>query len=244
MMISCQAVITELWDYLDGELPLERAALIADHLAECARCYPQYRFEYAFLAAVARQRAQGPGPSPALVEKVAGAVFAHRLGTPLTSAERAQVAVEPRRSAPRGAAPLRPRGPLMGMRARAERWALAILRASLGVFLLLWGIGKLVVPAGTAAISPTLFTGVAALEVVLAAVILLGVWRRWSYGAALIVHAGSLFLLWNQLRDPWGLALAALPACGALVTLYLLRDRDLWTLDAWLALRRPWRVLR
>ncbi len=244
MMISCQAVITELWDYLDGELPVERATLIADHLAECARCYPQYRFEYAFLAAVARQRAQGPGPSPALVEKVAGAVLAHRPRTPLISAERPQVAVEPRRSAPRAAAPLPPRGPSMGMRARAERWALALLRGSLGVFLLAWGIGKLVVPEGTAAISPTLFSGVATLEVVLAAFILLGLWRRWSYGAALLVHAGSLLLLWHQLGDPWALALAALPACGALVALYLLRDRDTWTVDAWLAWRRPWRLLR
>ncbi len=244
MMISCQDVIAELWDYLDGELPVERARLIADHLADCARCYPQYRFEYAFLAAVARQRAQGPGPAPALIEKVAGAVLTHRPRTPLTAAGRPQVAVEPRRSAPRAAAPLPPGAPSLGMRARTERWALTILRASLGVFLLGWGVGKLVVPAGTAAISPALFTAVAALEVVLAAFILLGIWRRWAYGAALLVHLGSLLLLWGQLGNPWGVALAGLPACGALVTLYLLRDRDTWTLDAWLAWRRPWRVVR
>ncbi len=244
MMISCQEVITELWDYLDGELPVERAGLIADHLVDCARCYPQYRFEYAFLAAVARQRAQGPGPSPALVERVAGAVLAHRLGTPPTSGKPPQVAVEPRRSAPRTAALLPRRGAWTGMRARVEGWALAVLRSSLGVFLLGWGIGKLVVPAGTAAISPPLFTGVATLEVVLAGFILLGIWRRWSYGAALLVHVGSLLLMWGQLRDPWGVALAGLPACGALVTLYLLRDRDLWALDTWLAWRRPWRIVR
>src|SRR5581483_8412339 len=103
--VSCHDVITELWDYLDGELPVERAALIADHLAECARCYPQYRFEYAFLAAV------------------------------------------PRQPAPRAAPPLRPRGPARGPGAAAERWALALLRLSLGVFLLFWGIAKLSLPA-------------------------------------------------------------------------------------------------
>jgi putative oxidoreductase len=244
MMISCQEVIIELWDYLDGELPVERAALMADHLAECARCYPQYRFEYAFLAAVARQRAKGPGPSPALVERVAGAVLAHRPGTQLTAAERSRVGAEPRRPAPRAGAPLRPRGSSMGMRARAERWALAVLRSSLGVFLLAWGIGKLVVPTGTAAIAPTLFSAVTTLELVLATLVALGLWRRWSYGAALLVHIGSLLLVWGQLRDPWGVALAGLPVCGALVALYLLRDRDLWTLDAWLAWRRPWGVVR
>jgi anti-sigma factor (TIGR02949 family) len=150
--ISCQAVIAELWDYLDGELPVERAALIADHLAECARCYPQYRFEYAFLAAVARQRAQGPVPSPASVEKVAGAVLAHRPGTPLTPGERPPVTAEPRRSTPRAAAPLAAPSPPVAPRARADRWALATLRISLGVFLLVWGIGKLGIPAGRAAI--------------------------------------------------------------------------------------------
>jgi hypothetical protein len=179
-----------------------------------------------------------------LVERVAGAVLAHRPGTPLTAAKRPRVAVEPRRSAPRAAAPLRPRGSSIGMRARAERWALALLRGSLGVFLMAWGIGKLVVPAGTAAIAPALFSAVTTLELALAALVVLGLWRRWSYGAALLVHVGSLLLLWGQLRDPWGVALAGLPVCGALVALYLLRDRDLWTLDAWLTWRRPWRVVR
>src|SRR5581483_10708900 len=198
----------ELWDYLDGELPVERAALIADNLAECARCYPQYRFEYAFLAAVARQRARGPRAA----------------GVP------PQAAAGPRRPAPRAAPPLRPRGPARGPGAAAERWALALLRLSLGVFLLFWGIAKLSLPAGaTGATGAALVTGAATLEVVLAACILVGVGRRWSYGAALGVHVASLALLWGQLRDPWGVALAGLPVCGALVTLYLLRDRDRWT---------------
>jgi len=243
MMISCQEVITELWDYLDGELPAERAAAIADHLAECARCYPQYRFEYAFLAAVARQRARDPGPSAALVERVAGVVLGNAPGAPGHPAERARAVVEERRPTPRTAAPLPRRGPAMGSRARTERWALLILRASLGVFLLL-GIGKLAFSAGPAAVSSSLLSAVATLEGVLAASIVLGVGRRWSYGAMLLVHVGSLLLFWGQLRDPWAVALAGLPVCGALVTLYLLRDRDAWALDAWLAMRRPWRVVR
>ena len=242
-MISCQEGITELWDYLDGELPVERAALIADHLAECARCYPQYRFEYAFLASVARQRAQGPGPSAELVEKVAGAVLANRSASPRVHGGRTNVSVEPRRPMPKRAAPLRASGPLTGMHARAERWALAILRSSLGVFLLLWAIGKLVVPAGAPAVS-SISSGVATLEVVLAALILLGAWRRWSYAAAFVVHVASLLFLWRTLEDPWGVALAGLPVCGALVALFLLRERDLWALDTWLAWRRPWRVVR
>ena len=241
-MISCQEVMKELWDYLDGELPVERAALIADHLAECARCYPQYRFEYAFLGAVARQRAQGPAPSAALVEKVAGTVLANRSGSARSRGAGPEGAVAPRRATPRAATPLRPR--LMGTRARPERWAVAILRGSLGGFLLLWGIGKLVVAAGVAAISPPHSSGVATLEVVLGAFILLGLWRRWSYTAAFSVHVGTLLLWWRTFEDPWGVALAGLPVCGALVALYLLRDRDAWAVDTWLARRRPWQLTR
>ncbi len=69
-MISCKDVMERLWDYLDGELPPEQMQALADHLAECQRCYPQYRFEFAFLEVLARQRIRTPGPSRALVEQV------------------------------------------------------------------------------------------------------------------------------------------------------------------------------
>ncbi len=234
MMVSCQEVIRELWDYLDGELPAERAAAIADHLAECARCYPQYRFEYAFLSAVTRQRVHAPGPSAALVEKIAAVVLRNERGA--RSPAQLHSGANERRPTPRAASPLLPRGAALGSRVRIERWALAILRASLGVFLLV-GIGRLAVPS-----SPLNVVGV--LEGVLGAFILFGVGRRWSYAAALLVHVGSLLFFWGQLRDPWAVALAGLPVCGALVALYLLRDRDAWALDAWLAMRRPWSFVR
>jgi hypothetical protein len=43
---------------------------LAVHLAECARCYPQYQFEFAFLGALARQRDELPGPTQALVDQM------------------------------------------------------------------------------------------------------------------------------------------------------------------------------
>jgi hypothetical protein len=217
-MISCQEVVNDLWDYLDGELPAARAATIADHLAECARCYPRYRFEYSFLAAVARQRSLGPGPSPALVERVAGAILAATAPVDVTAAQ--------------------------ASRPLAERWGLAVLRVSLGAFLLVSSVGKLFAPVPQVVVSPQLWAAAAAVEAGLAAVVLLGLWRRWSYGAMLAVHLASLFIFWSALRDPLGVALAGLPTCGALITLYLLRHRDPWTLDTWLAWRRPWRVVR
>jgi anti-sigma factor (TIGR02949 family) len=69
-MVSCRELIEQLWDYLDAELPPERMQELAVHLAECARCYPQYQFEFAFLGALARQRDELPGPAQALVDQM------------------------------------------------------------------------------------------------------------------------------------------------------------------------------
>lgn len=71
-MVSCREVVEQLWDFLDGELTPERMHALAEHLAACQRCYPQYRFELAFLAALARRRARTPGASPALVQRLRG----------------------------------------------------------------------------------------------------------------------------------------------------------------------------
>lgn len=76
-MISCRGVMEQLWDYLDGELPPERMQELADHLATCQRCYPQYRFQFAFLEALARERARTPGPSDELVAQVRRLVASH-----------------------------------------------------------------------------------------------------------------------------------------------------------------------
>lgn len=137
-----------------------------------------------------------------------------------------------------------------------ERWALAVLRVSLGVFLLAWGLEKFVIPVATVGIWAKFYgVGLAAsgvplvgaLESVLAVAITVGVWRRVSYGLGLLVHAVSVLSSWRQLLDPWGLRsggppnhlfLAGVPVLAGFVALYLLRSRDAWTLDEWLLRRR------
>lgn len=47
-MLDCDAVMRQLWDYLDGELTPARTEAIREHLALCARCFPQLEFERAF----------------------------------------------------------------------------------------------------------------------------------------------------------------------------------------------------
>jgi putative oxidoreductase len=64
----------------------------------------------------------------------------------------------------------------------------------------------------------------------------LGLFRGAAYGAALALHAVSVFVSWRQLIDPWGdpanhLFIAGVPVLGALVALFLLRhwDRGIFT---------------
>lgn len=61
-MLDCDAVMRQLWDYLDGELSPEREEAIRAHLAMCQRCYPQYDFERGFLTSLAASRREHSRP--------------------------------------------------------------------------------------------------------------------------------------------------------------------------------------
>ncbi|HVA58570.1 MAG TPA: zf-HC2 domain-containing protein [Gemmatimonadaceae bacterium] len=74
-MLDCETVMQQLWDYLDEELTPDRMAAIRTHLSMCARCYPQYEFERAFLAALNGAQAEHSDPE-ALRERVADALRA------------------------------------------------------------------------------------------------------------------------------------------------------------------------
>ncbi len=135
---------------------------------------------------------------------------------------------------------------------RAERRiaiALVILRAALGIFLLQWSVEKFIVPDAAIRIAQT-FYGVilpqgATLvlgvpELLLALALLIGVFRRWTYGIACLIHAVSVAVTWRQLLDPYGLAkignhlfVAGVPVLAAFLALYLLRDWDRYSLEGW-----------
>ncbi len=118
--------------------------------------------------------------------------------------------------------------------------ALLVLRVTLGVFLLQWGVEKFVVPQSTTAIW-ALFYGVnvpqalgyvfGAVEVAIAFCLFLGLFRTAAYGTALALHAVTVVVSWRQLLDPWGdpvshLFIASVPVLGALLALFLLRHWD------------------
>jgi putative oxidoreductase len=133
--------------------------------------------------------------------------------------------------------------------------ALLILRLFLGIFLLQWSIEKLMLPDAAARIASGFYgltlpapasyaLGVA--ELILSLALLLGVYRTVSYGLSLLVHTVTVVVSWRQLFDPWGLAkignhlwLSTWPTWGGFAALFLMRERDSWTVDGWRAPASP-----
>ncbi|MGH8629697.1 MAG: DoxX family membrane protein [Burkholderiales bacterium] len=123
--------------------------------------------------------------------------------------------------------------------------ALLVLRITLGVFLLQWGIEKFAVPQNTVAIwgyfyglevSQALAYLFGAVEIAIAGCLFLGLLRTVAYAAAAALHAVSVLVSWRQLLDPWGdpanhLFIAAVPVLGALIALFLLRHWDRGVFD-------------
>jgi uncharacterized membrane protein YphA (DoxX/SURF4 family) len=118
--------------------------------------------------------------------------------------------------------------------------ALLVLRITLGLFLLQWGIEKFVVPGNTPAIWGY-FYGIwlpqasayvfGIIEIAIALSLFLGIFRTYAYGAAVILHGISVLVTWRQLLNPWAddyshLFIAGVPVLGGFIALFLLRQWD------------------
>jgi anti-sigma factor (TIGR02949 family) len=55
-LIDCDALVAQLWDYLDAELSPDRVRALEAHLAECAQCTGHVHFERAVLGAIRHAR--------------------------------------------------------------------------------------------------------------------------------------------------------------------------------------------
>ena len=124
--------------------------------------------------------------------------------------------------------------------------ALLVLRITLGVFLLQWGVEKFVAPQSPAVIwdhyygldLPSILNYVfGVVEIAIAICLFLGLARTVAYGAAVVLHAVSVAVSWRELIDPWAepwnhLFIAGVPVLGAFIALYLLRHWDRGILDS------------
>ncbi len=124
----------------------------------------------------------------------------------------------------------------------ANKLRLSLLLLRLGVFIvmLMWTLDKFINPAHSAGVfgkfyfipglPVSVMTVFGALELVILAGFLLGVYKRFCYGAVLLFHAVSTLSSFEQYLSPFTgphlLFFAAWPMLAACLTLYWLRHED------------------
>ncbi|KCZ62922.1 hypothetical protein L53_10125 [Hyphomonas sp. L-53-1-40] len=120
--------------------------------------------------------------------------------------------------------------------------ALFALRISIAVFCSVWAIEKFVKPETTAAIWSKFYlvdrlpTEVAyiigAIQLLAVVLFALGLFKLWTYGFFLTIHALGTLSTWQILITPYQgsnhLFVAAIPLLGALLALFLMRRDDTW----------------
>ncbi len=137
-----------------------------------------------------------------------------------------------------------------------ESLGMVILRLGLAWFLFVWAVNKILAPEQYKKlwgyfhgidIGSTLPYVMGGLQIVICLAIAAGFWRTISYGLGFAMHAVTIAVIFPNLIAPFviksgfptnrnqAIALAALAGFAAL---WLLRERDYWSLDGWLARRR------
>lgn len=118
--------------------------------------------------------------------------------------------------------------------------SLLLLRYGVALVFLMWTIDKLIRPDHAAGVfshfymiiglAPTIMVVIGWLELLLIALFILGLKKRFTYGAILILHAVSTFSSYRQFFSPFDgtnlLFFASVPMLAAALALYLLRDQD------------------
>lgn len=116
-------------------------------------------------------------------------------------------------------------------------YCLFTLRLGVFVVMLMWTLDKFINPQHAAAVfanfymledmGPAIFTVLASLELVLILGFMGGLYKQWTYGLVLLLHAVSTLSSWQQYLGFGNLLFfAAWPMLAACWTLFVLRDED------------------
>lgn len=137
-----------------------------------------------------------------------------------------------------------------------ESLGMVVLCLGLAWFLFVWAVNKILAPEqykklwgyfhgidiGTTL--PYLMGGV---QIVICLAIALGLWRSVSYALGFAMHAVTIAVIFPSLIAPFVIKngfptnrnqAIALAAMAGFAALWLLRKRDYWSLDGWLARRK------
>ena len=120
--------------------------------------------------------------------------------------------------------------------------SLLLLRIGIFIVFLFWGLDKILVPEHAVkvlsgfywidiSVGMMMTLGIAQLAFLGAFIV--GLWKKYTYGAILVLHAGSTFSSFGKYMDPFNnlLFFASWPMLAACITLFLLRDYDTFSVS-------------
>ncbi|MFP4167035.1 MAG: hypothetical protein ACLFUF_07730 [Opitutales bacterium] len=134
------------------------------------------------------------------------------------------------------------------MQSSEKKLEISLLLLRLGVFIVMffWTLDKFLNPGHAAAVfsnfylleglESTAFVMIGSVQMLVVLGFAAGLFRPWTYGLVLAMHAISTFSSWKQYLEPFDnlLFFAAWPMLAACIVLFLLREDDrLLNLDAW-----------
>ena len=147
----------------------------------------------------------------------------------------------------------------MALMSPYQREALALLLLRLGCawFIFVWGIHKFLATQqyiGLAKhfdkveVDPLQVQLIGGAQILVCLLVALGWQRLWSYGALALIHGYTIWRILDRFFAPFAVndkgfpinrnSTVALAVFAAMLALWLLRHRDHWSLDSWLARRR------
>jgi len=116
-------------------------------------------------------------------------------------------------------------------------WALFLLRVGVFIVMFAWTLDKFLNPGhatkvfdhfyALSGIGPEIMRGLGGVEMLVILAFLAGLWKRYTYGLVMILHAVSTLSSWQKYTTDIGLLFfAAWPMLAACIALYMLRDLD------------------
>lgn len=97
-------------------------------------------------------------------------------------------------------------------------FSLFLLRVSLGILLVLWGVDKLVNVEHGIAISEkfylglfsgqTVMLGFGVVQTLLGLLVIVGLWRRFTFPVQTLINGATMLGVWKSIIDPWGWVLS------------------------------------
>lgn len=138
-----------------------------------------------------------------------------------------------------------------------EPLGLLLLRWGCAWFIFVWAVAKFTAPGqyqfimkrfDKVEVDLTWVYVIGAVQIVVCLLVFAGAFRTWSYAALAAMHAFTMTREWHRLIDPFAVSEKGFPVNRnasislavflAMVALWLLRNRDAWSVDDWWKRRR------